>query len=578
MKRAPSTAVAPPTGKVHVQNTLVRHTQDLGVLLEHLRKFKADQIVLYIITFISMGKLVLSKPRFNLRDYLCSPNQSRESLGAGAPKFKHGPSHQRQSSSSTCDEAQQTASDTTNTEGIWRENQKSLGLAYKPGAYALTMGRPDIFIIRDGTGDPGPPISPNRSHRKPEKRPVAWKDEVRKLEIRQGPLCRNRVNGMLCYHPAYVFKEDGPEEDYFEKIVASQKKIMRRSLSKGDATLFKRMARRILNKDGGSVPVLTCGIYLCGFKETELSPRLVVSCNGILSIPSLMKEFHGADLRSSSSYDEWLTYEVTLKFPDTNLKPRMVAKGTGTLEESETVANTEYVPEHVTTAEKPDSIPTGTDDSPEPICFQPESLEDPWKVYADDCLSGSRDIRLPKRVYIGQSPDKCTVATIGGLIEFEGHAKPYGLTVGHALNQEDNKNDIVSDVSSGPALPLEDDYWAQSGGSMTRFTMIGRVAGNCNPSESDSDWAVVKFENEFQIFSSITPAALSGPRFAFPRDMEFYHKEVTVHCGTSILRGLLGPYPYLIHALDSPYWLVTYPIKVRLPEFYRAGKWHIQGK
>lgn len=46
--------------------------------------------------------------------------------------------------------------------------------------------------------------------------------------------------------------------------------------------------------------------------------------------------------------------------------------------------------------------------------------------------------------------------------------------------------------------------------------------------------------------------------FIFRREVAEYHQWVTIRCESSNLSGFLGPYPYLVHASEDPFWVITY--------------------
>ncbi|OQE21637.1 hypothetical protein PENSTE_c011G10208 [Penicillium steckii] len=389
-----------------------------------------------------------------------------------------------------------------------------------------------------------------------------------RLTIRQGPRCRDIGKNTLCFKAAHVL-EDGGIPGYFEKIIKDQKSIIETSIERGTAEFrARRWLYQNFAKGQDGRPDLNCEIYLCGPSEFKLSPKLVVSYDGMVSFKQLQEMFDGKIIISEDRSDQWLSYKVTHIYPNAdreNSPPKYNASQHSTLREP--VEDLEMQTHLNQSQDISTSDQASQDDESDLDVPQYMSSEVVRDVYLLGEPSKNGEIRLPTRVYIGPSPDNCNTATLGGLIRIK-NSGVFGLTAGHAAYfSEKTEPRSTTQETTHDSTQCSRRRYDRNG---ILYTLIGQVIRCGDPRNFSSDWAIVKFDNGFVIENSITPSSISGPAFSFPRDVENFHKKVYICLASGTLRGYLGPYPILMHKLHELFWHIVYPI--RLPDGYQTAR------
>jgi hypothetical protein len=191
-------------------------------------------------------------------------------------------------------------------------------------------------------------------------------------------------------------------------------------------------------------------------------------------------------------------------------------------------------------------------------------------VLETKCKNGQ--ITLPTDAFIGLSPESCTIATIGGLLRIETDAAIHGLTVAHAISTD---TDSTQHACSNSGEPSSHESTNNQGKSSTlkipQIIPVGKVVRLPDRESSDLDWAIVRFEERFQVNQREleTPLEVSEPMFFYPEHEVSCHQEVSIHRKLDVLYGWLGPYPCYIRACNDPYFVKAYPIE--LNDTFRMG-------
>lgn len=375
------------------------------------------------------------------------------------------------------------------------------------------------------------------------------------------------VNGMHCFQ-AILEPRKGLENDLFHKIVESQQGHL--AIPAFEKTFsIHGMARRmhnLLHKRDFSGFVLDCQILLCGKLESNLSPRLVVTCNGKYANPILKKNLHKRCVTSTTQTYKWLPYEVSAQCPAHGSLPtqRIAADEVTSDQEEAKPGPTGYWDSTSDKDSHDDLLDQGFVES---SLSGSGAFDAVSKVFVIGKVGPDRKIQLPQKVYIGPSHDHMSAATVGGLFHIKGQERVYGLTAGHAVHP------LATRYCGPPSPKPEGKSTADAGnqasetvpnwGKVRQYTQIGTVVQFSRPPLHASDWAMVKFDDEFEILDTTTPTGISGPRLDFPKVRKEFHKKVHIHLDGFILDGYLGPYPRLIHIVGDPFWLLTYPIQLQ---------------
>lgn len=360
--------------------------------------------------------------------------------------------------------------------------------------------------------------------------------------IYPGPPCK-RVNGKFCHEAG--FKND---ERWAEELIRHARDRI----------------SGLLNESGGKVPNFNIGIFFCGIESHRLFPRLVVSCNHIGEVRRLEKELFGECVSSAHS---WLIFEISRDFPRGEV-PHLADDNGTNLEASGLQLSGQSSSSDLTS--DADSEPPSTEDQE-----HLHGLTFTWNVYVLETMCENNRITLPTDAFIGLSPEDCTIATLGGLLYFQTDVAPHALTVAHAIS-------ATTDSTRHACLTSENPSIHESTGNSDdpsklqppQLTPVGKVVRLPDPKFSDVDWAIVRFDEEFQINQRDfkAPLNLSESMFFHPEDNFLCHQEVSIHRKLDIIYGWLGPYPCYIRTDNDPYFVKAYPIQLK--NTFCMGMWN----